>query len=89
MASFTKGPLFLLFLILLTCKYSEKKENIITKLSDENQATTQKDTIKKRSLFTLIPPEESGVNFININSESDIVNFYNYEYFLQFFSKFP
>ena len=81
MASFTKGPLFLLFLILLTCKYSEKKENIITKLSDENQATTQKDTIKKRSLFTLIPPEESGVNFININSESDIVNFYNYEYF--------
>jgi len=63
--------MIMMWLLLLGCENHKKLE--------KKEITTE--NITSKPLFSLLTSEETGIQFVNKNSESDYFNFYTYEYF--------
>ena len=77
MLSIIRLTMFVFFFAVLGCKDSTKKTK------DEQRKLTKVETksVKQKPMFHLLSPEETGIDFNNINNDNDFVNYYNYEYF--------
>ena len=73
----------LIFLSIVVCIYSCKNDSKSSSDSINTAKKQPKASVTKSSkpLFYKLTKAESGIEFVNKNTETDGMNFYNYEYF--------
>ncbi len=73
--------LFLLLIVVISCKKEGDKSKESESNSDNTKVENKNETFLETPLFTLLSPEETGINFINYNKENNDFNYFSYEYF--------
>ena len=76
-----KNIIFFVLIVFVSCGEGEKKAENATTKTVKKDTQSQPVAIVNKPLFTQLSHEETGIYFINRNSETDEFNYYTYEYY--------
>jgi len=76
MLSSIRLTVFMFCLAVLGCK-----DSTTTKEEQSKPIKVETKNVKQNPMFTMLSPNETGIKFNNINTDTDGVNYYKYEYF--------